>query len=190
MKIGLFGGTFNPIHFGHIRLARQLLQSAGLDEVWFMVTPQNPFKVNHELLWDRTRYRMVEMALQRYKHLIASDYEFRLPKPSFTWNTLQALSKDYPDHTFTLLIGGDNWTSFPKWYRAADILAHHDIVVYPREGSSYDMDKLPPRVKIIETKRIPISSTMVRQRVAAGKSISRLVPKSVADYIYQEHLYQ
>ena len=82
MKIGLFGGTFNPIHFGHIRLARQLLQSAGLDEVWFMVTPQNPFKVNHELLWDRTRYRMVEMALQRYKHLIASDYEFRLPKPS------------------------------------------------------------------------------------------------------------
>ena len=118
-----------------------------------MVTPQNPFKVNHELLWDRTRYRMVEMALQRYKHLIASDYEFRLPKPS-------------------------------------DILAHHDIVVYPREGSSYDMDKLPPRVKIIETKRIPISSTMVRQRVAAGKSISRLVPKSVADYIYQEHLYQ
>ena len=103
MKIGLFGGTFNPIHFGHIRLARQLLQSAGLDEVWFMVTPQNPFKVNHELLWDRTRYRMVEMALQRYKHLIASDYEFRLPKPSFTWNTLQALSKDYPNHTFTLL---------------------------------------------------------------------------------------
>ena len=189
MKTGLFGGTFNPIHFGHIRLARQLLKSAGLDEVWFMVTPQNPFKVNHELLWDRTRYRMVEMALKRYKNLIASDYEFRLPKPSFTWNTLQALEKDYPDRTFTLLIGGDNWASFPKWYRSADILANYDIVVYPREGSTFDPNNLPPRVKVIETDLIPISSTLVRQRVAAGKSISRLVPKSVADYISQENLY-
>jgi nicotinate-nucleotide adenylyltransferase len=189
VKIGLFGGTFNPIHFGHIRLARQLLQIAGLDEVWFMVTPQNPFKVNHELLWDRTRYRMVEMALQRYKHLIASDYEFRLPKPSFTWNTLEALKKDYPDHAFTLLIGGDNWESFPKWYRAADILATHDIVVYPRSGSTIDKKNLPPRVHVVETDLIPISSTLVRQRVAAGKSIRRLVPKAVADYISQEQLY-
>ena len=132
---------------------------------------------------------MVETALKRYKQLIACDYEFHLPKPSFTWNTLEGLKEDYPDRTFTLLIGGDNWESFPKWYRAADILANHDIVVYPREGSSYDLGKLPPRVKIIETERIPISSTLVRQRVAEGKSISRLVPKAVANYISQEHLY-
>ena len=154
-----------------------------------MVTPQNPFKVNHELLWDRTRFRMVEMALQRYKNLVACDYEFRLPKPSFTWNTLQALEKDYPDRTFTLLIGGDNWEKFPQWYRWDDILRNYDVVVYPREGSTFDRKNLPPRVKVVETKLIPISSTQIRQRVAAGKSISRLVPKAVADYISQEHLY-
>lgn len=154
-----------------------------------MVTPQNPFKVNHELLWDRTRFRMVEMALQRYKNLVACDYEFRLPKPSFTWNTLQSLEKDYPDRTFTLLIGGDNWEKFPQWYRWDDILRSYDVVVYPREGSTFDRENLPPRVKVVETKLIPISSTQIRQRVAAGKSISRLVPKAVADYISQEHLY-
>ena len=85
IKTGIYGGTFNPIHFGHIRLAKLLLERAGLDEVWFMVTPQNPFKVNQELVWDRYRYEMVEGALRRYKRLIASDFEFRLPKPSFTW---------------------------------------------------------------------------------------------------------
>lgn len=154
-----------------------------------MVTPQNPFKVNHELLWDRTRFRMVEMALQRYKNLVACDYEFRLPKPSFTWNTLQSLEKDYPDRTFTLLIGGDNWEKFPQWYRWDDILRNYDVVVYPREGSTFDRENLPPRVKVVETKLIPISSTQIRQRVASGKSISRLVPKAVADYISQEHLY-
>ena len=190
MKIGLFGGTFNPIHFGHIRLARQLLQSAGLDEVWFMVTPQNPFKVNHELLWDRTRYRMVEMALQRYKHLIASDYEFRLPKPSFTWNTLQALSKDYPNHTFTLLIGGDNWQLFDKWYRYEDLLREYPIVVYPRQDANPDdMQTAFPSVTFVKVPLINISSTMIRERLRLGKNVRGLVPGPVASVIEQEHLY-
>lgn len=188
-KIGLFGGTFNPVHFGHIRLARQLLKLARLDEVWMMVSPQNPFKVNHELLPDSQRLEMVRLALRREKGIKASDCEFRLSKPSYTWNTLQALAKDMPDCQFTLLIGGDNWASFPHWYHHEDIMKACDVVVYPREGASIDPSDLPDNVRLVDTRLINISSTEVRNRVASGKSIRGLVPKSVADYIESNRLY-
>lgn len=134
--VGIFGGSFNPIHVGHIALAKSLRQQAGLDEVWFLVSPQNPFKTAAtDLLDDRLRYQLTAEALKDEPGLVASDYEFRLPKPSYTWHTLQALSHDYPDVAFTLLIGGDNWAAFDKWYHADDIMANYPIVVYPREGS-------------------------------------------------------
>ena len=190
IKTGIFGGTFNPIHFGHIRLARLLLKEAGLDEVWFMVSPQNPFKVNHVLLDDTQRLEMVKAALRRERRLIASDFEFHLPKPSYTWNTLQALTAENPDRLFTLLIGGDNWEKFPQWYHHEDILANHSIAVYPRAGSTIDTASLPPQVQVVETPLIPISSTLVRQRVSEGKTIRHLVPKVVAEYIEQHHLYR
>lgn len=179
MKIGLFGGSFNPIHVGHIALARQLRQLAGLDEVWFMVSPQNPMKRQANLLDDRLRYQMVRLALHGEEGLVACDYELHLPKPSYTWNTLQQLSKDYPQHTFILLIGGDNWQIFPRWYHADDILAHYSIVVYPRRGSEMLLDKLPPSVSIVETSLLDISSTEVRQRVKERISINGLVPKVI-----------
>ena len=188
-RIGIFGGSFNPVHFGHIRLARQLRQLAGLDEVWLMVSPQNPFKVNETLLDDDKRLQLVQLALKHEKGLVASDFEFRLPKPSYTWNTLQALATSFPEHEFTLLIGGDNWISFPKWYHADDILSHHSVVVYPRKDFDIDVSTLPPNVTVVNTKLIPISSTQVRRRIAEGKSIDRLVPKAVARLILEEHLY-
>ena len=189
MRIGLFGGSFNPIHYGHIQLARQLLALAALDEVWFVVSPQNPLKQQTDLLDDDLRLQMVEMALQREKGLRASDIEFRLSRPSYTWNTLQTLREEHPDDEFTLLIGGDNWERFPLWYRADDIVRDYNIVVYPRTGSDIDERRLPPTVRIVRTRRINISSTMVRQRIALGQTLSLLVPKAVADFIEKKRLY-
>lgn len=175
IKTGIFGGSFNPIHNGHISLAQQLKEKAGLDEVWLMVSPQNPLKQNEDLLDDEKRLEMVRLALEGKKGLIASDYEMHLPKPSYTWNTLQALSKDYPEREFVLMIGGDNWDLFDKWYRAEDIKQNYEIIVYTRTPG--------------EPGFIDISSTNIRQRVKEGKGIKRLVPKAVADYIRKEGLY-
>ena len=212
MNIGLFGGSFNPIHNGHIRLAKALLQEAGLDEVWFMVSPQNPFKQNQQLLDDNKRFQLVQIALKDEPRLIACDFEFNLPKPSYTWNTLQVLEQAYPNYQFVILIGGDNWAAFDKWYRYEDILQRYPIVVYPREDSKFIRQgssassqvsgfKFPPTpntqhpspipgFRIVKTPLINISSTQIRQRIQEGKSVRGLVPTGVAMMIEQEHLYR
>ena len=191
MNIGLFGGSFNPIHNGHVRLAKSLLQEAALDEVWFLVSPQNPFKQDQQLLDDDKRLQLVRLALKEEPQLIASDFEFHLPKPSYTWNTLQALEQEYPERKFTLLIGGDNWEAFDKWYRYEDILKRYPIIVYPREGSKVPGVKFQgSEIQIVETPLINISSTQIRQRLQEGKSVRGLVNTEVAMVIEQEHLYR
>lgn len=191
MNIGLFGGSFNPIHNGHVRLAKSLLQKAALDEVWFLVSPQNPFKQDQQLLDDDKRLQLVRLALKEEPQLIASDFEFHLPKPSYTWNTLQALEQEYPERKFTLLIGGDNWEAFDKWYRYEDILKRYPIIVYPREGSKVPGVKFQgSEIQIVETPLINISSTQIRQRLQEGKSVRGLVNTEVAMVIEQEHLYR
>ena len=180
IRTGIFGGSFNPIHKGHISLARQLRQKAGLDEVWLMVSPQNPLKASADLLDDKIRMQMARLAVEGEEGIIASDYEMHLPKPSYTWNTLQALNKDYPDKEFVLMIGGDNWQLFNKWYHADDIRKNYQIIVYPRRGFEGGIDGLD---------LIDISSTEIRERIKAGKGIKRLVPKAVADYITINKLY-
>ena len=177
-KVGIFGGSFNPIHTGHIALAKSLCQQAGLDEVWLMVSPMNPFKKEAtDLLTDKLRLEMAEQAVADEPKLKACDYEFHMPKPSYTWHTLQALSQDFPHVGFTLLIGGDNWTSFDKWFHHEDILSHYPIVVYPRKGC--DIGKVPSGVTIVETPLLNISSTEIRQRIKEGKSIHGMVPDSI-----------
>ena len=169
-RIGIFGGSFNPIHNGHIALAQAVLRQCALDEVWLMVSPQNPLKQNStDLLDDHLRLQMAEKALEGVEGVKACDYEFRLPKPSYTWNTLQHLSKDYPDYTFSLLIGGDNWAHFTRWRHWKDILRCHQVIVYPREDYSGTID-----VPLLD-----VSSTEIRQRVREGKSIEGMVPDSI-----------
>ncbi|MBQ7423078.1 MAG: nicotinate-nucleotide adenylyltransferase [Prevotella sp.] len=190
VKTGIYGGSFNPIHNGHIALARQFLSSVGLDEVWFIVSPQNPFKVNETLLDDQKRFQLVQLALKKERKMKASDYEFHLPKPSYMWNTLQHLSEDYPQREFILLIGGDNWTRFNCWYHAEDILRNYRIVVYPRKNEPIDSHQLPQNVELIDAELLNISSTDIRQRIARGLPISDYVPCEVATQIQKEHLYE
>ena len=175
IRTGIFGGSFNPIHNGHILLARQLRERAGLDEVWLMVSPQNPLKQASDLLDDEKRMQMARLALENEPYIIASDYEMHLPRPSYTWNTLQALSKDYPEREFVLLMGGDNWALFDKWYHAEDIKKNYRIVVYDRTPG--------------EPGFINISSTEIRARIKAGTGFRRLVQTAVADLIKKEKLY-
>ncbi|MBR3726487.1 MAG: nicotinate-nucleotide adenylyltransferase [Prevotella sp.] len=181
-KIGIYGGSFNPIHCGHIALARQILRKTRLDQIWFMVSPQNPFKKGDAELWDDDfRLKLVRKALETEEKLVASDYEFRLPRPSYTWDTLQSLSKDFPEHEFTLIIGADNWLTFDRWHRAEDILRSYRIVVYPREGSPIDKATLPPSVTLVDTRLYRLSSTEIRRRLREGKPVKRLVPAAIYD---------
>lgn len=189
IKTGIYGGSFNPIHNGHIALAKAFLRLAALDEVWFVVSPQNPFKVNDHLLDDRWRLRLTKAALQGETRLMANDYEFHLPKPSYMWHTLQSMSREYPDREFTLLIGGDNWTTFHRWYHADDILSHYSLAVYPRKDNPIDTATLPPNVQLINAELLDISSTEVRHRITKGQDISHLVPPRVAELITKNHLY-
>ena len=186
---GIFGGSFNPIHNGHISLARQLREKAGLDEVWLMVSPQNPLKKSSDLLDDNLRMEMARLAVEGQEGIIASDYEMHLPKPSYTWNTLQNLSKDYPDREFVLLMGGDNWALFDKWYHYEDILKNYQIVIYPRRDCPLNSLGKAPSPQIVEAELLDISSTEIRQRIKEGKGIRRMVPKAVADFIKEKGLY-
>lgn len=190
LTTGIFGGSFNPIHNGHIELARRLLSLAGLDEVWFVVSPQNPFKRNEKLLDDELRLEMVRLALAGEPRMKASDCEFRLPRPSYMWHTLQSLAKDYPGREFVLLIGADNWVRFDQWYAAQDILARYRIVVYPREGTPLSGVSLPANVTLADTGLIPGCSTEVRRRIACGQPIDGLVPPVVAEFIRKNKLYK
>ncbi len=184
-SVGLFGGSFNPIHWGHIRLARQILQAVGLDEVWLMVSPQNPLKRDTNLLDEQLRLQMARKALENEPRIKASDFEFHLPRPSYTWNTLQALNKTYPNTRFSLIIGADNWQLFPRWYRAADIISRYPIIIYPREGSPVDESALPPMVSMVKTRRYNVSSTDIRRRVREGQSLDRLVPRAIQPLVEQ-----
>lgn len=181
MKTGIYGGSFNPIHCAHVALAERLLECAGLDEIWFVVSPQNPLKQQAGLLADDLRLDLTRRVLAPYPRLVASDFEFALPRPSYMWHTLQRLEEAYPDREFTLIIGADNWACFDRWYRAADIVAHYPIVVYPREGSAVDAASLPPTVRLVDTPLYTLSSTEVRADVRAGRDISAKVPPCIAD---------
>ena len=180
---GIFGGSFNPIHNGHISLARQILKAGGLDEIWFVVSPQNPLKSADTLADDDYRLSLVRKALEGEPSLVASDYEFHMPRPSYMYDTLMAMRRDYPDRDFVLLIGGDNWTMFNRWYRWEDILHNFRIIIYPRQGSYIDISTLPANVRLVETELYNISSTEIRDKISKGEDITLLVPEAIAKLI-------
>lgn len=174
-KVALYFGSFNPIHNGHIGLGEYLLEHADVDELWYVVSPQNPLKKRADLWDDELRYRLACEATKGNERMGVCDVEFDLPKPSYTVNTLRMLSEKYPDCQFSLLIGADNYQIFDKWYCYEEILRDYTIYVYPREGVEVDMTKFP-QMKWLDAPLYPISSTMVRERLARGESVDDLVP--------------
>lgn len=178
-KIGLYGGSFNPVHVGHIALARQILETYALDEIWFVVSPRNPLKDESCLASDDERFALVRKALCSEPSMRASDYEFHLPRPSYMWNTLSNLTKDYPENEFSLIIGADNWQCFPRWYNYREIIANYHIIIYPRKG--YAADSLPSTVTLAHTQLWDVSSTQIRDLVVRGLSIKGLVSEEIED---------
>lgn len=191
MKIGIFSGSFNPIHIGHMVLANFITEFTDIDEVWFLVTPRNPLKEDTVLLDENTRLEMTKLALADYPKLKASDFEFSLPRPSYTVHTLEALSEAYPENTFALIIGADNWEAFDRWRDFEEILQQYKIYVYPRFGYRISISKKwKENVEALNSPVIEISSTFIREALNKGKDMYAFLPESVYRYIIEKELYR
>ena len=189
MKIGLFFGSFNPIHVGHLIIAQGALNETDLDQVWMMVSPQNPHKEKKTLLNEYDRLRMVELAIGDNPRIMASNVEFTLPKPSYTIDTLRHLKKHYPNTQFALIMGEDNLTNFHKWKDFEHILADYTIYCHPRNTDENSFRDRYPQVNMFNLNLLDISATKIREMVKAKKEIRYLVPDSVNQYIQKHGLY-
>ncbi len=181
MNIGLYFGSFNPIHIGHLIVANVMAEN--LERVWFVVSPQNPFKQTKSLLHEFDRYEMVEKAIQDNHKFQVSDVEFSMPKPSYTIDTLTYLSEKFPQHRFKLIMGSDNLVKFPKWKNYQQILDNYGLLVYPRPKAEESELMNHDRVKVIDTPMLDISASFIRQAIRDKRSIRYLVPEVVAIYI-------
>lgn len=180
MKIGLYFGSFNPIHHGHLLIASYILQHTELKQVWFVISPQNPLKPSVSLLNEYHRLYLVQLAIEGENNFKASDIEFKLPKPSFTVDTLTYLQEKYPANEFAVIMGSDSFQNLPKWKNYNWLLQHYPIYVYKRP----EHETLPeyPNVKgvhVLNAPLLPISSTQIRKDIKAGRSIRYLVPETV-----------
>lgn len=191
MKIGIFGGSFNPIHSGHAIIAHHVISSGEVDSLWLLVSPINPLKVGQVAqVSDTDRLRMVEMVSRPLEGVETSAFEFSMPRPSYTIDTLNALSAKFPDDEFYLIIGGDNWQVFGQWRNSEEILSKYHVLIYPRLGYDVNIPKeLSDRVRLIDAPVIELSSTQVRERLAHGKSVRYYVPDDVNGYITRHNLY-
>lgn len=190
MRIGLFGGSFNPIHTGHIRLGEWLCKKGLVDELWFLVSPLNPFKQkDDDLLSDEARLQLTRLAIEGRPQLKVSDMEMRLPRPSYMVRTLAELRRKYPKEEFILIIGADNWLRFPQWKQSDEILRLHRILVYPRPGYDIDASTLPLNVQLVSTPLFDISSTQIRQAIRNGNYHGRGLTPKVWKEIRQKKYY-
>lgn len=190
MKIGIFGGSFDPIHTGHAVVADYIAQTGVVDEVWFMVSPQNPLKADHASNASQEhRLNMAILVASECKNVKASDFEFRFPSPSFSYRTLLRLQENYPEDEFWLIIGSDNWLLFDRWANYEDILRDFNVIVYPRPGYKVTDTHLP-NVKVMDgCPQVLVSSTFIRDRLAENKRVRFLLPGKVENYIRQKGLY-
>ena len=191
-KIGLFFGTFNPIHIGHLILANHLVQYSDLEELWLVVTPHNPHKKKSSLLNNHHRYNMVWNLCADYPQLKPSDIEFNLPQPNYTVNTLAHLEEKFPQYDFSLILGEDNLKSFPKWKNYEVILEKYHLLVYPRHSEGEVAPELldHPRVQRVEAPRVEISSTFIRNAIKEGMDVRPLLPESVWKNIEENNFYR
>jgi nicotinate-nucleotide adenylyltransferase len=189
-KIGLFFGSFNPIHIGHMIIANIMAENTDLNKVWLVVSPQNPFKPSKGLLHEFDRYDMVKAAIADHYKLEVSDVEFNLPKPSYTIHTLAYLTEKHPGKEFKVIIGEDNLESFAKWKNHEQILEQFGLYVYPRPHVTNSELKRHPNVKLIEAPLLDISATYIRGCIKNNKSIRYLVPEPVEQLIRLKHFYQ
>ena len=185
-KIGLFFGSFNPIHIGHLILANYILENSDMEELWFVVSPQNPFKDKKSLLNDHNRLDMVQLALKNYPKMRASNVEFSLPKPSYTIDTLAYLHEKYPENSFALIMGEDNLQSLAKWKNSEMLVKNHQIIVYPRiinSGKPASDYLQHENISMINAPMIEISATEIRNMIKAGKNVRPMLPAEVFDYL-------
>lgn len=189
MKIGLFFGSFNPIHVGHLIIANTMATTTDLDQVWFVVSPQNPFKKTKSLLHEFDRFDMVERAIADNSRLKATDIEFSLPKPSYTIDSLTRLGEKYPQHTFRLIMGEDNLEQFPNWKNYERILDYYGLYVYPRPRSAASGLKTNANVRLVEAPLLDISATFIRDCIRANRSIRYMVPEVVEEMITRKKFY-
>jgi len=191
MKVGLYFGTFNPIHIGHLIIANHMVENSDLDEIWMVVTPHNPFKKKSSLLDNHERFEMIYRATSNYTKIKPSDIEFNLPQPNYTVHTLAHVSEKHPNKEFSLIMGEDNLKSLHKWKNYEAILEHHHIYVYPRiaDGTTDDEFKNHPKIHKVQAPIIQISSTMIRNSIKDKKNIQPLLPKEVWEYIDNMNFY-
>lgn len=189
MDTGLFFGSFNPIHNGHLIIAQAVLEYAQLHEVWFVVSPQNPFKKSKSLLHEFDRLDMVRLAIEDNDRFRVTDVEFHMPRPSYTIDTLAYLREKYPNNAFRLIIGGDNLDIFPKWKNSRQILEDFGLIVYPRPGSDIVDFAEHSNVRKVDAPLMNISATYIRKCIRSEKSIRYLVPEKVEQYIRSKKLY-
>ncbi|HYD91801.1 MAG TPA: nicotinate (nicotinamide) nucleotide adenylyltransferase [Flavobacterium sp.] len=191
MRIGLYFGTFNPIHIGHLIIANHMAEYSGLDQIWLVITPHNPLKKKNTLLDDHHRLEMVHLATEDYPKLKPSDIEFRLPQPNYTVHTLAHLQEKYPSYEFSLIMGEDNLNSLHKWKNYEVILQNHDIYVYPRINTETINPSLDcSRIHRIDAPVMEISSTFIRNSIKEGKNAKPLLPHKVAQYVEHNLFYK
>ena len=190
MKVGLFFGSFNPVHIGHMALANYLLEFTNLERIWFVVSPHNPLKEKKTLLADHHRLELVRLAIGEHPKMKASNIEFKLPQPSYTVDTLAYLEAQYPSYQFVLLMGEDNLPTLPKWKNYQVLLERYPIYVYPRPGTPRSPLHEHPSVRLLDTPLLEISATFIRQCVKEGRSIRYMVPEAVEEYIRRHEFWR
>lgn len=191
-KIGLFFGSFNPIHVGHLVIAEYMAEFTDLHQVWFVISPQNPFKESKSLLSEKQRIQMVRLAIEYDNRFKASSVEFNLPRPSYTINTLTYLKEKHPSYNFVLIMGLDNLATLHKWKNYEQILKHYEVYVYPRKEDHTVSKEFVnhPSVKITEAPVMELSSTFIRNAIKDKKDVRHMMPSSVADYVKEMHFYE
>ena len=190
MKIGLFFGSFNPVHIGHLAIANHIQQYSDLEQVWFVVSPHNPFKEKSTLARDYDRLYLVRLAIEDYPNLRASSVEFDLPKPSYTIDTLAVLKEAHPEHDFSLIMGMDNLKGFHKWKNYEKILEQHSVYIYPRIDAQPYKWAEHPKFHFVDAPIMEISSTFIRKALKEKKNVHPLLPDKVWDYLDGSSMYR